>query len=346
MARKSVSKMLLSMADDWVPEIREAFIEAMRGVSDTVVINNVAAAIQAGDLDRAFRLMGLNAAAMRPVTAAIERAFEAGGVAVGNTFPKRLRTPDGVGAVFRFDVRDSRAERWAREMSARMVQTEMEHIRVSIRNLASDGIRAGRNPRNIALDITGRINRQTGRREGGVIGLTKNQERWTAAVRQDLENLDRRYFTRELRAGRYDDIVQKAIETGKPLTAEQINQLTGLYNNNALRYRGEVIARTEGLNALRTSNREAHEQVISMGAVKRQNVKRIWNSTGDKRTRETHLEAERVTRASPVDFDEPFVVGDSRMMYPGDDSLDAEAKEIIQCRCIEEYEVDWAADID
>jgi hypothetical protein len=38
----------------------------------------------------------------------------------------------------------------------------------------------------------------------------------------------------------------------------------------------------------------------------------------------------------------PFVLPDgSRMMYPGDTSLGADAGQTINCRCVERFEVDW-----
>lgn len=352
MARKSPKKTLLDLADGMVPNIRKAFLAAMQDVTDTVVLKQVIAAIELGDFERAFRSLGLTPAAMRPLMASIERAFETGGVAVGKTFPKSLATHQpGVKATFRFDVRDTRAEQWAAALSARMVQTEIEHIKASIRNIVADGVTAGRNPKSMALDIVGRVNRKTGQRQGGVIGLTQNQERWVANVRTDLETLDARYFTRKLRVKNKaaDAMVRDAIKSGKPLTADQINKLTGGYANNTLRYRGEVIGRTEGLNALRQSNREAHLQVVDMGAAKKEDVKRIWDATGDKRTRPEHNQAETDTRAQPVGVDEPFVLTDaagSQLMFPGDDSLGADPSMTIQCRCIEEYQIDWAAGVD
>ena len=39
-----------------------------------------------------------------------------------------------------------------------------------------------------------------------------------------------------------------------------------------------------------------------------------------------------------VDLDQPFTVGGSKMMFPGDNSLGAVANEIIQCRCTQYYE--------
>jgi len=351
MARKQPKKTLLDLADLMQPEVRRMFLLSMQGVADTAILNEVVAAITARDFERAFQALGLTPAAMRPLVASLERTFEAGGVAVGKTFPKRLAThTPGVTATFRFDVRDTRAEQWAAALSARLVQTEIEHIKASIRNIVADGITAGRNPKSMALDIVGRVNRKTGQRQGGVIGLTRNQERWVANVRTDLTTLDPRYFTRKLRVKNKaaDAMVREAIKTGKPLTADQVNKLTGGYANNALRYRGEVIGRTEGLNALRQSNREAHLQAVDMGAAKAEDVKRIWDATGDKKTRPEHDQAETDTRANPIGLDEPFILtdaGSSQLMFPGDDSLNADPSMTIQCRCIEQYQVDWAAGV-
>jgi len=52
-----------------------------------------------------------------------------------------------------------------------------------------------------------------------------------------------------------------------------------------------------------------------------------WASTEDSRTRPSHAEAD----GDEVPLDEPFVVGDARLMVPGDPSGPAE--EIINCRC-------------
>lgn len=56
-----------------------------------------------------------------------------------------------------------------------------------------------------------------------------------------------------------------------------------------------------------------------------------WDATLDEVTRPHHWVADGLT----VPVDEPFVVGGERMMFPGDDSLGATAKNLINCRCIE-----------
>ncbi len=63
---------------------------------------------------------------------------------------------------------------------------------------------------------------------------------------------------------------------------------------------------------------------------KKQNT-HTWVSMRDERVRVSHWEADGQT----VPINEPFIVNGHKMMFPGDDSLDAPIDEIINCRCIE-----------
>jgi hypothetical protein len=58
-------------------------------------------------------------------------------------------------------------------------------------------------------------------------------------------------------------------------------------------------------------------------------VDKTWVTVGDKRVRATHNAANFQT----VPEGEPFVVGNSLLMFPGDTSLGAEISEIANCRC-------------
>lgn len=96
------------------------------------------------------------------------------------------------------------------------------------------------------------------------------------------------------------------------------------------RYRGFLIARTEVIAA---SNSATHFGMQKL--VPKDQMKKDWLATGDKRTRPTHIRAGNSQK--DVDFDKPFEVGGSLLMFPGDGSLNASAKETIQCRCTTLY---------
>lgn len=89
------------------------------------------------------------------------------------------------------------------------------------------------------------------------------------------------------------------------------------------RKRAAAIARTETHNAamaaIEASMKHKHIEIAS----------KTWHAVGDAKTRPTHAAAHGQT----VPFDQPFSVGGSQMMRPGDSSLGAGADEIVNCRC-------------
>ena len=339
--RTSATAELQKLIRIFTPRIRKAFLDAVQDISDRAIIGELTEAIRDGDLNRAIYSLGLDEAAFRSLTAEIEQAFETGGVTTGNTFPKRINTQTGR-TVFRFDVRNSRAEATLRDHSSTLVREITEETRRVVRVTVQRGMAEGRNPRSTALDLVGRVDSQTGRRSGGVIGLTSKQEQWVANAKRDLENLDSRYFTRTRRDKRFDSIVKKAIADGKPLDSATIDKLIGRYKDSLLQYRAESIARTESIAALNRSEHEAINQAVEQGAIKSSAIKRVWDSAGnDGRTRDTHLQMEGQT----VGLNEPFTFPDgSKAMFPGDNSLGAPAEEIVMCRCIARTVIDWLAD--
>jgi hypothetical protein len=331
------------LIDLFTPELRNAFLAAIQGIVDDAIISDMIEAIQNGDPVKAFQALGFNEAAMRPLTAAIEAAFERGGVLTGENFPKYLNTPSGR-AIFRFDIRNARAEAWLRDHSAGLVTRLTNEARENVQVVMQRGMIDGRNPRSVALDIVGRIDPSTKMRTGGVVGLTTQQESWVANTRRDLNNLDERYFTRELRDKRFDRIVARSIADGRKLPAETIDKIVTAYKNNALRYRGENIARTEAIQSLNRSEWEAHMQAVDIGALNRRDVRRHWDAAMDGRTRWSHAAMDRTYQDNGVGLDEPFVSpSGARLMFPGDTSLGAPAEEVVNCRCRVRLKVDFLA---
>lgn len=86
--------------------------------------------------------------------------------------------------------------------------------------------------------------------------------------------------------------------------------------------RANTIARTEVITAGRAGQYHAD---LQSGIV----IGKRWRSASQERTRRTHREANNQV----VPFDEPFIVGGEKLMFPGDSSLNASAKNLINCRC-------------
>lgn len=341
--RPTLQQQLQTLVERLTPSIQNAFLAAIQDIVDRAILTDIIAAIEAGDLVGAFKAIGFSDAAMRPVTAMIEQAFEQGGVTVAGTFPARLNTPTGK-TVFRFDVRNSRAEKWLRDESSSLVTRVQEDARVAVRNVMTDGVTAGRNPRNIALDIIGRVDPQNdGKRTGGVVGLTVGYERAVSRARGELEAGDYdAYLRRERRDKRFDRTVLKAQRDGAKLDRDTITKLTGRYSDGLLKLRGENIARTEALAALNRSEWEAVKQAAATGAINENATTRIWDNAGDLRVRHSH----RAMEGQTVGIDEPFVTpSGARLYYPGDTSLGAPGSETINCRCRARLNIDWFAGV-
>ncbi len=120
-------------------------------------------------------------------------------------------------------------------------------------------------------------------------------------------------------------VLAQGVQAGEALPA-LVKRLNDLYLVSIIPKRSEVIARTE---VIASSNYGSQEAAKSSGLT----LKKVWLATSDSRTRPDHAEAD----GQEVDMDEPFEVGGSQLMYPGDSSLGAPADEVIQCRCTQYY---------
>lgn len=242
--------------------------------------------------------------------------------------------------VIRFDGRNPRAETWLTRNSSRLIVEIVEDQRRAVRQAILEGQAQGKNPRNTALDIIGRYDRAKKRRTGGIIGLTSQQAGFVSSARAELS--DPRTMSAYLRRGRrdkrYDRTVAKAIREGKRLKQADVDKIAGRYADRLLVYRGEVIARTETQTAVHAGNREGYQQLIDTGAVTAQQVRKVWNATLDRRTRDNHV----VLHGTSIGFNEPFTSPTgAQLQHPGDTSLGATGEDTIQCRCWMETRIDF-----
>jgi hypothetical protein len=243
----------------------------------------------------------------------------------------------------RFDGRNPRAERYLAERSSGLIVEILEDTRDGIRAWIANGMVDGRNPRNTALDIVGRINRATGRREGGIVGLTSQQMGYVANMRADLADPERMagYFDRARRDKRFDGLVRRAMRDGKPLAQADIDRIAARYSDRLLSLRGETIARTESMTALNEARYEAVQQQIDAGNLAPGQVEWQWQANLDGRVRDSHSAMHMQTVRHGDAFVSP--VTGARMRYPMDRALGAGAGDIINCRCILAPKIDYLA---
>ena len=325
----------------FAPSIRQAFIDAIQDVTDNVVLAQVVEALERGDADGAWRALGVQQSVFNRIIAQMSIAFEQGALIVASALPKYLTDRSGIKSVFRFNIRDRRAEQWLQNESSTLITAIEDDMRTAVRDAATQGLIEGRNPRNTALDIVGRINPVTGHREGGLVGLTQQQQMWARNTRQKLLTLDESYFKLALRDKRFDGTVRKAIEEGRGLPTATIDKLVDRYRDNALRARGEMIGRSETLAALNRSEYEATMQALERSELPLAAATKAWDDAGDRRVRPSHS---ALAEIGPIPIDQPFVspVTGARMMHPGDTSLGAGGDDVILCRCRLKYKVDFS----
>lgn len=330
-----------------VPEIEKLFLETMQDIVDNAILSEMIAAIEANDAERLLKATGMTPAAIGNIIDAIEEIYQDSAETTAANMPKRIRTPAGL-TMFRFDMRNPAVENDLRYNSSELITRLTEEARVNVRNQLQQGMINGDNPRTTALNIIGRVDPQTKKRVGGVIGLTTNQEGWVRSAEQRLKALDPKYFSLSLRDKRFDKFVQKAIDEKKPLSAEDVSKITTRYKDAALKWRGENIARTETIQALNRGEFMANQQLLDEGLVKPQAMTKEWDDVGDKKVRHTHHDlAKRYGKGKGIGLKDVFVSeSGARMMFPGDSSLGAGAAEIAHCRCRLKVRVNWLAGVD
>lgn len=326
-----------ALLDRFGPEVADEFVDAIRELKDGAEIGRLIAAIEAGNAEAAVAALGLDPAAFASVAEKLRDTYFAGGTAAEALMPFR----------FRFNIRNPAAEAWLRDESSTLVTRIVEDQRTAVRQALEERMREGANPRTTALDIVGRVNRQTGRREGGILGLSAPQERWVSNARAELsggpEELTA-YLRRKRRDKRFDRTVERAIREETPLPAEAQRKMIAAYERRLLQLRGETIGRTEALTSLHAAKHESFRQAIESGKVSAASVRRIWRSARDTRVRDSHALMDGQLRG----FEEAFVDkmnANARLRFPGDTSLGAPARTTILCRCTCDYRVDFLANV-
>ncbi len=331
------------LVSTYEPLLRLAFIEAIEDIRSNIVLRRVVERLERNDIAGAVAAMHLDPAAFRPLDEAIRQAFNGGGVAAVEGMPA-LRDPAGFQIILRFDARNIVAENWLREHSMTLVTNIVADQQTAIRAALEEGMARGDNPTRTALNVVGRVNRVTGSREGGVIGLTSAQERFAASTREELLSGEpdqlRRYLTRTRRDKRFDRTITAAIRDGKPIAKETVDRIVSRYADGLLKLRGETLARTETMAALGQAQEEAYRQSIAKGAVSADQIEGTWHTAGDNRVRDTH----EAMDGQKAKFNQPFrSPSGALLLYPGDTSFGAGASEICNCRCWRELKINFSA---
>ncbi|NMT33333.1 head morphogenesis protein [Stenotrophomonas maltophilia] len=337
------------------PAVRRAFEQAIAGVRSQVQLDLLASLLQSGQVDAVLEALGFDGERFSPLAEQVRQAFATGAEVGMKELPTLSLRQQVRGRYnpandtpllrFGFDMRNRGVESWLQSNSSRLITGVVEDQRVLVRQLLTRGMASGTNPRQTALELVGRVG-ETGRRSGGVVGLTAQQAQFVANVRQQLASGDpsqmAEYFSRKRRDRRLDGIVSRAIKAGQPVAPADVDKIAARYADRLLALRGEMIARTESLTAMAAGREEAFRQQIESGRLAPENVEGTWSATGDDRTRHSHQAMNGQVRR----FGEPFQTPSGALVrFPGDTSLGAGPEETIGCRCMKKYRVNMAAEV-
>lgn len=263
--------------------------------------------IEAGRIDDALNT--LRSAADR-LAGVVQAVWIGAGSEVANAMSEAL------GIQFSFDAVNTYAVSAMQQNKLSLVREFTAQQREATHQALLDGIRAGLNPREQARAFRDSI------------GLTAQQQRAVANYRRLLEQNSAEALQRRLRDARFDRSLVNAIANEEPLTNAQIDRMVERYMQRSLKYRSEVIARTESLRAVHEGAEESFRQSIAAGHVKPEEVKRDWNTAKDERVRSSHAAMHHQQRPVGV----PFTSGAGvDLRFPGDPQ--APPEETIQCRC-------------
>lgn len=324
------------------PKVAAAFREAIEAIKSSIVLKTIVERLERGDITGAVAAVQFEPEAFAALELSLREAFNAGGINMVQSLPL-LISPDGTRVLFQFGVRNLEGERLIREQSSTLVTNITDDQREALRMGFEAGLSKGQNPTKTALDVVGRLNRITGKREGGYIGLTSRQVEFIDKAKENLLSGDpaamRKYLDLKTRDKRFDRTVAKAIREAKPVDADMTRKIIMRLSDKNLLLRGETIGLEETRTALFSVRDNAIRQQVEAGKITAQEVTKKWKHSGSEHPRMQHVQ---MATQNAVPLDMPFVAPDGTMlMYPHDPN--APTRHRIGCKCRVEYDIDYIA---
>ncbi|KKB09403.1 hypothetical protein [Devosia chinhatensis] len=329
--RLSQRQVLENLSNEWETTLAREWLEAIRSITSAVVLKDLIAELERGNLEAATRMLDISPERFARFEAGIVQAYHSGGVATVNGMPA-LRDPSGNRVTFSWGVRNLPAEAVMRQHAVGLVDGIVDEQLASVRNVMAEGLARGQNPRQTALDLVGKINRRTGFREGGLIGLTPSQaqtlDKIYAGLRAGAAQAMRDYLGYALRDKRFDGHVRRALEQGGSVPADAVDRIVTAYSNRALKYRADNLALTETNIALTQAKNDAFQQQIDAGKLEAGYVVKTWGRSISKENRADHLAMVGQT----VPFNQLFTLPDgTQCTGPHDPNLPAH--HLVGCKC-------------
>lgn len=328
------------------PIVRDAFLAVADQIIRDADFTRLVQAIETGNVRDVLRSIGIQAGSFNAIGEAMGAAYAASG-ATAMTMMPLVRDGRGFKVNFQFNARNLRAERRLSSYLSGLIQEFTKEAEAATRATLAAGLKAGRNPRQVAQELIGVYDPALRKRVGGSLVLNRNQADALIRSKADLaqktitmivdgkeqvyEGSLAKYLTRTRRDKRFDSTVRKAMNGEIALSQAQINRLATRYSERLLISRANTIGQTEVMEALNSARMEAGYQAAEQAGVDPDKAEKVWIATADNRVREQHL---HMNNAVVLGMDTPFTLPDgTQMQYPMDSSLGAGASQTINCRC-------------
>ena len=234
--------------------LRNRLYDAILFAKEDGSLAEIAALIEAGRFDEVLELAAANVSARLAEEVAV--VYAASGAATGDAIRDSLNVSIG------FNQVNNRAVRFLQEERFRLVEGFTAEQRRATRDAMADGTARGLNP----------VDQARAFRDS--IGLTQKQQAAVVNFRRLLEGGSSEALSRQLRDKRFDATIRRAQSSGEPLTSEQIDRMVSRYAARYVKYRSEVIGRTEALRAVRAADDEMYQQAVETGIIQAESLQR------------------------------------------------------------------------
>lgn len=311
----------IELAETFEPKFRKTLIEAWNKLRTQESRASIEKALIEGGIEAVMVLFNnMGVILDSAIGDILDEAVKAGGSLSISALPAAaILNPD-----IRFDMLNPATIDFIRSYKLNLINTITNNTREAVRNSLVEDITAGKNPR-----VTARNFKDS-------LGLTPRQEKAVRNYEKYLRTLDREALNRKLRDKRFDRTLLTAIDTDTPLTDAQIRKMVNRYREKYIKYRAEVIARSESLRAVSIGNQANIRQLINLGEIDYNFVRKFWVYTRGPRTRDAHRKIPSMNPNGRL-LDEPFETPLGPLMFPRDPN--GSAANTVQCRCTVRYEI-------
>ncbi|MDV2115354.1 hypothetical protein [Alcaligenes faecalis] len=301
------------------------------------------------DIEGAILALNINEAAWDEYSSKMTQAYALAGASTAAQIQAQ-----GLGSIgTRFRMTNPGAQEWIRQNVANRVVGFSEEQTQVARMVIEAGFGIGQGPRNIAVDLAGRV--QGGSRAGGVLGLDAPRAARLQAVTQGMRSAD---GVRDLVIARQDGKLalrykvnatteQRIIRAYKAGTAvPEADRLISerQYSNALLKSRADTVASTETANAVMSARDEQWQQLAHSKGLDKSAIIKTWHHRRGA-TKESRPDHVAMSGQSVRGLDTPFVFPDGTSMQHAHDPAGG-AKHVISCGCDTTYRLDHSVGLE